>query len=57
MDNDNERDPGQVFAIPDLYAPSGLLKDVHWSCDLLFSQLTLDGEVPVSVLRLSLMLL
>ena len=56
MDHDNERDPGQVFAIPDLYAPSRWLKDVHRRSDL-FSTLTLDGLDPASVLRLGLMLL
>lgn len=43
MDDDNERDPGLVFAIPDLYAPSRWLKDVGEPSGLLFSGLKLDG--------------
>lgn len=43
MGDDTERDPGEVFAIPDLYAPSRWLSDEHQPAGLLFSRLTLDG--------------
>lgn len=49
MDDDNERDPGEVFAIPDLYAPSRWLNDVHQTPGHLFSRLALDGmNTPLS---------
>jgi hypothetical protein len=44
MDMDDEKDPGEVFAIPDLWGPSDCLSignlDGH---TFLFSQLKLDG--------------
>ena len=45
MDDDDERDLGLAFAIPDLYAPSGWLKDVHVQQPpgLIFAELTLEG--------------
>jgi hypothetical protein len=52
MDDDNTRDPGQVFAIPDLYAPSRWLTDVYRSSDPLFSTLALDGLNSKSMPRL-----
>jgi hypothetical protein len=43
MDDDNERDPGQVFAIPDLWGPSKCLGNVDGHSSVLFSELKLDG--------------
>ena len=42
MDED-ERDPGQVFAIPDLWGPSKWLANLDGDPSLLFSELKLDG--------------
>jgi hypothetical protein len=44
MDVDSKRDPGQVFTIPDLFAPSAWLRDAQPPPGLLFSGLTLDGS-------------
>jgi len=41
--NDDGKDPGQVFAIPDLWAPSKLLTDAPGLTSFLFSELKLDG--------------
>jgi hypothetical protein len=44
MDDDNDRDPGLAFTIPDLYAPSAWLRDIQQPPGLLFSGLRLDGS-------------
>jgi hypothetical protein len=44
--DDEEKDAGNVFAIPDLWAPSKWLLDVHDGSGLLFSELRLDGLFP-----------
>jgi hypothetical protein len=41
--DDEEKDAGDVFAIPDLWAPSSWLVDVKESSGLLFTELKLDG--------------
>jgi hypothetical protein len=43
MDDDDERDPGQVFAIPDLWGPSKWLGSLEGHSSFLFSDLTLDS--------------
>jgi hypothetical protein len=43
MDDDEDKDPGEVFAIPDLYRPSRWLSDVQQPSSFLFSGLRLDG--------------
>lgn len=41
---DDERDLGDVFAIPDLYGPSKLLLGAPENQSFLFSHLKLDGK-------------
>lgn len=43
MDDDDERDPGRVFAIPDLWGPSKWLGILDGDSSFLFSELKLDG--------------
>jgi hypothetical protein len=43
MDNKDERESGDLFAIPDLYGPSELLTNNSVLPSFLFSQLKLDG--------------
>src|SRR3954469_8237178 len=46
----DEKDPGDVFAIPDLWRPSELLDDLLES-NLIFSQLNFDGLFTYSLVR------
>jgi hypothetical protein len=41
--NDDERDPGLVFAIPDLWGPSKWLGNSENDSSFLFSELMLHG--------------
>lgn len=41
---DDNEDPGDVFAIPDLYGPSNLLLSTQGNPSLLFSELKLTGR-------------
>lgn len=41
--DDNEKDPGEVFAIPDLWGPSKWLGNLDGHSSFLFSKLKLDG--------------
>lgn len=50
-DDDNERDAGLVFAIPDLYAPSRWFDDVEQPPEVL-SRLKLDGLNPTSIIAI-----
>lgn len=43
MDNVDDRDPGEVFAIPDLYSPSKFLRDTSQNSSFLFAGLKLYG--------------
>ena len=43
MDELDNKDPGEVFGIPDLYCPSKLLIDTSQNPSFLFSALKLDG--------------
>jgi hypothetical protein len=43
MDDTDDRDPGEVFAIPDLYAPSKFLSDTSQNPSFLFAGLKLYG--------------
>ena len=40
---DDEKDAGEVFAIPDLWAPAKCLLDAEVPSSYLFSQLELEG--------------
>jgi hypothetical protein len=43
MDGIDDRDPGEVFAIPDLYGPSKFLSGASQNPSFLFPALKLDG--------------
>jgi hypothetical protein len=43
MDDTDDRDPGEVFAIPDLYAPSKFLSDTSQNPSFLFAGLKFYG--------------
>ena len=43
MDDNDERNPGLVFAIPDLWGPSKWLQNLDGHSSFLFSELKLDG--------------
>jgi hypothetical protein len=43
MEDINDRDPGDVFAIPDLYGPSICLSDPSQNLSFLFAGLKFDG--------------
>jgi hypothetical protein len=43
MDGPDSKDPGEVFAIQDLYGPSKFLSDALQNPSFLFSELKLDG--------------
>jgi hypothetical protein len=47
MDDPNSKDPGEAFAIPDLWGPSRFLNDALRNPSLLFSKLKLDGSSPL----------
>jgi hypothetical protein len=48
MEDDEDKDPGDVFAIPDLYAPSRWLSGGFQTAGYLFAELQLDGLYPSS---------
>jgi len=43
MDDRDGKDPGEAFAIPDLWGPSRFLSDASQNPSFLFSELKLDG--------------